>query len=99
MAVMAAKWIGDAFGKEGIYSLWIAMRKYPWLPPLDYRDNGEVAGQFMVPFANLVVVEDGITLEDLVQYKEFRQCHSVEDNRGESRHVAGRGRKKRAEWG
>ena len=77
MAVMAAKWIGDAFGKEGIYSLWIAMRKYPWLPPLDYRDNGEVAGQFMVPFANLVVVEDGITLEDLGMGYAPSECYNV----------------------
>ena len=65
IAVMVAKWTADAFGKEGIYSLWIAMRKYPWLQPVDYRDNGETAAQFMIPAANLVLVEDGVTLEEM----------------------------------
>ncbi|KZV63169.1 Cl-channel protein, partial [Peniophora sp. CONT] len=65
IAVMAAKWTADAFGKEGVYSLWIAMRKYPWLQPVDYRDNGETAAQFMIPTANLVMVEDGVTLEEM----------------------------------
>lgn len=65
IAVMVAKWVGDAFGQEGIYSLWIAMRRYTWLPPVEYHDNGETAGQFMTPTANLVVVENNITLEEL----------------------------------
>lgn len=65
IAVMAAKWTADAFGKEGIYSLWIAMRRYPWLQPVDFRDSGETAAQFMIPAANLVVVEDGVTLEEM----------------------------------
>ncbi|KAI0035335.1 chloride channel [Vararia minispora EC-137] len=65
IAVMVAKWVGDAFGQEGIYPLWIAMRRYTWLPPVEYHDSGETAGQFMTPTANLVVVENGTTLEEL----------------------------------
>lgn len=66
IAVMVAKWIADAFGKEGIYGTWIAMRRYPWLAPMEYKDKGEVAGEFMIPVSNLVVIRSGIdTLKDL----------------------------------
>ncbi|OBZ72186.1 H(+)/Cl(-) exchange transporter 3 [Grifola frondosa] len=41
ISVMVSKWVGDAFGEDGIYAIWIAMRQYPWLPPREYRDNGE----------------------------------------------------------
>ena len=60
IAVMVAKWVGDAFGKEGIYGMWIAMRRYPWLAPVEYKDKGEVAGEFMVPVSNLVVITSGV---------------------------------------
>lgn len=62
---MTAKWVGDALGKDGIYSVWIAMRKYPWLPPVDYRDTGETAAQVMTSTERLVVIEDGSTLREL----------------------------------
>jgi len=65
ISVMTAKWVGDALGKDGIYSVWIAMRKYPWLPPVAYRDKGETAAQFMIPTNKLVVIEDGCTLREL----------------------------------
>ncbi|KAJ7132162.1 Cl-channel protein [Mycena epipterygia] len=59
ISVMASKWVGDAFGKDGgIYAVWIAMRGYPWLPPIDFRDKGETGAQLMRPLANLVVIED-----------------------------------------
>ena len=41
------------------------MRKYPWLPPVDYRDKGETAAQLMTPTKRLVVIEDGCTLKEL----------------------------------
>ena len=64
------------------------MRKYPWLPPVDYRDKGETAAQLMTPTDRLVIIEDGCTLRelgkpcllyipDLVQLREFR-CHGQE---------------------
>lgn len=66
ISVMVAKWVGDAFGEEGIYSTWIAMRRYPWLAPVEYKDKGEVAGEVMIPVGNLVVVRSGVnTLGDL----------------------------------
>jgi chloride channel 3/4/5 len=65
ISVMTAKWVGDAFGKDGIYSVWIALRKYPWLPPVDYRDKGETAADVMTPVEKLVVIADGCTLREL----------------------------------
>jgi chloride channel 3/4/5 len=36
IAVMLSKWVGDAFGKKGIYESWIQFNGYPFL---DNRDN------------------------------------------------------------
>jgi chloride channel 3/4/5 len=58
---MTSKWVGDYMGKDGIYSVWIAMRRYPWLPPVDYRDRGETGANIMKPLSQVVVIEDGIT--------------------------------------
>jgi len=66
ISVMTAKWVGDAIGKDGIYSVWIAMRQYPWLPPVDYHDKGETAADVMRSVQHLVVIEEGkIRLGDL----------------------------------
>jgi chloride channel 3/4/5 len=63
---MTSKWVGDALGKDGIYSVWIAMRRYPWLPPVDYHDKGETGAHLMKPLERLVVIEDGqCTVADL----------------------------------
>ncbi|KAF8631881.1 hypothetical protein AX15_002146 [Amanita polypyramis BW_CC] len=58
ISVMTSKWVGDAFGKDGIYAVWIAMRRYPWLPPMDYHDSGETGANLMKPFSELVVIQD-----------------------------------------
>lgn len=58
ICVMTAKWVGDAMGKDGIYSVWIAMRHYPWLPPADYRDTGETGANIMKSMDQLVVIND-----------------------------------------
>ncbi|TFK74955.1 Cl-channel protein [Pluteus cervinus] len=66
VCVMTAKWVGDALGTEGIYSTWIAMRQYPWLPPVHYKDKGETAAQIMKPRRKLIVIEDeGCSIPDL----------------------------------
>ena len=59
VSVMTAKWVGDAFGKEGIYPQWIALRNYPWMPPHEYRDKDErvTTESVMCPVAKLVVIE------------------------------------------
>ena len=59
ISVMTAKWVGDASGINGIYSVWIAMRGYVWLPSVDYKDRGETGEQIMRPLANLIVIQDG----------------------------------------
>lgn len=58
---MTSKWVGDALGKEGIYSAWIAMRRYPWLPPATYRDAGETGATLMKPLARVVAIRDAVT--------------------------------------
>ncbi|KAH6916019.1 Cl-channel protein [Coprinopsis sp. MPI-PUGE-AT-0042] len=76
ICVMTSKWVGDALGKDGIYSVWIAMKRYPWLPPVDYRDKGETGAHLMKPVHRLVVIQDGATsvgqLADMLEeHKEF----------------------------
>ena len=61
ICVMTSKWVGDYMGKDGIYSVWIAMRRYPWLPPVDYRDRGETGANIMKPLSQVIVIEDGVT--------------------------------------
>ena len=62
-------------GKDGIYSVWIAMRRYPWAPPVDYRDRGETGANLMKPLSQVVVIEDGVTtvgeLKRLLAKHEF----------------------------
>ncbi len=79
ISVMVSKWVADAFGKDGIYPTWIAMRQYPWLPAREYRDKGETAVHVMKPAENLVVVRDdgraGCLLRELdalVRAQSFR---------------------------
>ncbi|KAF9480503.1 Cl-channel protein [Pholiota conissans] len=75
ICIMTSKWVGDALGKDGIYTVWIAMRRYPWLPPANYRDSGETAASLMKPLNRVVVIEDGVTtvgeLQDLLANYDF----------------------------
>ncbi|KAF8202213.1 Cl-channel protein [Pholiota molesta] len=75
ISIMTSKWVGDALGKDGIYTVWIAMRRYPWLPPANYRDSGESAASLMKPLSRVVVIEDGVTtvgeLQDLLKTYDF----------------------------
>ncbi|KAH9832582.1 Cl-channel protein [Rhodofomes roseus] len=79
ISVMVSKWVGDYFGKEGIYSIWIAMRAYPWLPPSEFRDKGETAADVMKPAADLVVIaedtEGGCELEDVDRVVRMYRFH------------------------
>ncbi|KAH9172986.1 Cl-channel protein [Lactarius sanguifluus] len=49
ISVMISKWIADALGPDGIYASWIALRRYPWLTPFEFRDNGEIAADAVTP--------------------------------------------------
>jgi chloride channel 3/4/5 len=55
IAVMVSKWVGDAFGKRGIYESWIHFNEYPFL------DNSEEA---LIP--NIPVSQIMTRIEDLV---------------------------------
>jgi|SRR5580693_3509565 hypothetical protein len=68
IAVMVSKWVADAFGQDGIYASWIALRRYPWLAPFEFRDNGEIAADAMTPFNNLVFLHEGSPLSELGRY-------------------------------
>ncbi|RDB23755.1 H(+)/Cl(-) exchange transporter 3 [Hypsizygus marmoreus] len=71
ICVMTAKWVGDALGKDGIYSVWIAMRRYPWLPAVDYHDKGETGANIMRSLEKLVTIEDErFTVAELEQFLE-----------------------------
>jgi chloride channel 3/4/5 len=71
ISVMLSKWVGDAFGKEGIYARWIALRAYPWLQPGEHRDEGEIAGSRMRRVGDCVcLVEGAHTLKELESMTE-----------------------------
>ncbi|TRM60738.1 chloride channel [Schizophyllum amplum] len=58
VAVMTAKMVGDALGSDGIYPVWIALRRYPWLPPVYFKDKGATGASFMRNVDDVVVLED-----------------------------------------
>jgi chloride channel 3/4/5 len=64
ISVVGSKWVGDALGKEGIYTVWIAMRSYPWLPPSEYRDKGQTAASVMKSAHNLVVIHEDVETDN-----------------------------------
>ncbi|KAI0047852.1 Cl-channel protein [Auriscalpium vulgare] len=75
ISVMVAKWVGDAFGEDGIYAIWIAMRRYPWLAPIEYHDKGETAADVMTPAKSLVVLESGVLLGELGRILDTWEYH------------------------
>ncbi|KAI4230984.1 MAG: hypothetical protein LQ349_005904 [Xanthoria aureola] len=48
IAVMISKWVGDAFGKRGIYETWIHFNEYPFL---ENRDDSAIPD---VPVSNIM---------------------------------------------
>lgn len=73
---MTSKWVGDAMGNDGIYSVWIAMRKYPWLPPVHYHDKGETGANIMKPVETLVVIQDEqVSIADLGMFSTRYRMH------------------------
>ncbi|CDO69766.1 hypothetical protein BN946_scf184766.g11 [Trametes cinnabarina] len=78
ISVMVSKWVADAFGKDGIYSTWIAMRQYPWLPAREFRDKGQTAAHVMKAASNLVVIHDdgqGCTIKELDELVKRHTYH------------------------
>lgn len=67
IAVMISKWVGDAFGKRGIYETWIHFNEYPFL---DNRDESAVpdvpVSQIMTQVEDLAVLTaTGHTLQSI----------------------------------
>ncbi|KAN0129318.1 hypothetical protein V8E53_012802 [Lactarius tabidus] len=58
--MISSKWIVDALGPDGIHASWIALRRYLWLTPFAFQDNGEIASDVMTPADKLVVLHEGI---------------------------------------
>jgi len=85
VSVMTAKWVGEAFGKEGIYPQWIALRNYPWIPPHEYKDKDErlTTESVMCPVSQLVVIEGVRTtlghLDQLVRSYHFNGFPVVQE--------------------
>lgn len=77
IAVMISKWVGDGFGKRGIYESWIAFQGYPFL---DNKDDAPIpdipVSEIMTGSEDLVcITATGHTissLRDLLREHEFR---------------------------
>ncbi|KAL9603500.1 MAG: hypothetical protein Q9219_001187 [cf. Caloplaca sp. 3 TL-2023] len=55
IAVMISKWVGDAFGKRGIYESWINLNEYPFL---ENRDDSSIPD---VPVSNIMAQAEDIS--------------------------------------
>ncbi|KAF4551550.1 Voltage gated chloride channel-like protein 2 [Elsinoe fawcettii] len=67
IAVMIAKWVGDAIHQKGIYEAWIQLNGYPFLDNRDDRPVPDVpVSQIMTRLEDLVVLTaTGHTIESL----------------------------------
>jgi chloride channel 3/4/5 len=68
IAVMIAKWVGDAIGKRGIYEAWIAFNEYPFLDNREDKPVPDVpVSQIMTRFEDLATIsaEAGNTIAGL----------------------------------
>ncbi|RFU29994.1 hypothetical protein B7463_g6370, partial [Scytalidium lignicola] len=67
VAVMVSKWVGDAFGRRGIYESWIHFNEYPFLDNSDETPIPDIpASQVMTRIEDLVVLTaTGHTIESL----------------------------------
>ncbi|KAI0773298.1 chloride channel [Trametes elegans] len=86
ISVMVSKWVADAFGIDGIYTTWIAMRQYPWLPAREFRDKGQTAAHVMKAAHNLVVIHDdgeGCTIKELDELVKRHKFHGFPVVHGE----------------
>ncbi|KAH9975687.1 Cl-channel protein [Lactifluus volemus] len=75
ISVMISKWVADAFVPDGIYASWIALRRYPWLTPFEFRDNGEIAADAMTPVQDLIVLHEDSSLGELKRSLDTWQYH------------------------
>ncbi|RDW59564.1 hypothetical protein BP6252_12651 [Coleophoma cylindrospora] len=69
IAVMFSKWVGDAFGKKGIYESWIHFNEYPFLDNSDEIPIPDIpVSQIMTRIEDLVVLTaTGHTIQSLAE--------------------------------
>ena len=69
IAVMVSKWVGDAFGKRGIYESWIHFNAYPFLDNSDENPIPDIpVRQIMTRIEDLVILTaTGHTIESLTK--------------------------------
>jgi chloride channel 3/4/5 len=88
IAVMIAKWVGDALGKRGIYEAWIAFNEYPFLDNRDDRPIPDIpVSQIMTRMEDLIAIfaEDQNTISSLrrlldnYSYRGFPVVSNAED--------------------
>lgn len=66
ITVMAAKWTGDAFGKQSIYDGLINLNGYPYLDNKEEYYHSTLISQVMTPTTDLeVIVSEGHTVDSL----------------------------------
>ncbi|KDQ18892.1 hypothetical protein BOTBODRAFT_478226 [Botryobasidium botryosum FD-172 SS1] len=56
ISVMASKWVGDAINKEGIYTAWISLHGYSFLPNIEFRDDEGKGDHYIVPASQIITV-------------------------------------------
>ncbi|XP_042232449.1 uncharacterized protein LOC121873180 [Homarus americanus] len=69
-AVMPSKWIGDAFGREGIYDAHIILNGYPFLDSKEEFSHTTLAHDVMKSGKHesfFVITQDSMTLDDVEQ--------------------------------
>ncbi|KAF8979844.1 hypothetical protein BGZ52_004509 [Haplosporangium bisporale] len=86
IVVMTSKWVGDAFGKEGIFDGIILLCGYPFLDDKEEYKQNTMASQVMTPVEDIVVVTaTGNTLDSLdnllheTNYKGYPVVNSLRD--------------------
>ncbi|CAD0041706.1 unnamed protein product [Aureobasidium pullulans] len=82
IAVMIAKWVGDALGKRGIYEAWIAFNEYPFLDNRDDRPIPDIpVSQIMTRLEDLVTITaEGSTIESLTNLLKDYSYHGWDSN-------------------
>lgn len=84
VAVMISKFVGDAFGKQGIYESWIEMQGYPYLDKNEDSFYGSEVKQLMTPFTALSVIVTArhntiATMRNLLQSRSHRGYPIISD--------------------
>lgn len=84
IAVMISKWVGDAFGRRGIYETWIHFNEYPFLDNNDDTPAPDVpVSQIMTQIQDLsVLTATGHTIQsihDMLIAQPFRGFPVVSD--------------------